>query len=162
MRYIVDGYNLFFWLENDPLPLEQKREDFLEALSEIVKTFEIQVHVIFDSCIENSKEFASKRLLSSQIKVSFSPKHLTADEFILETFEWNGKNTILVTSDIELSRKSADFGVETISTEDFINLLKKKRKQNNCSEQKPQKDTQKSIERLNTIFSKRLGGSDGL
>ncbi|MEM8727604.1 MAG: NYN domain-containing protein, partial [Chlamydiota bacterium] len=105
MRYLIDGYNLFFKLQGERLPLEEKREEFIHLLDRFVATFKIQVLMVFDSHYRNGKDFASKRPLSN-IEVSFSPKNLSADQYLLELLEWDSKNTTLVTSDKELSKKS--------------------------------------------------------
>ena len=73
MRYLIDGYNLFFKLEEEILPLEEKREEFISLLDEEVGDLRLQVLLIFDSHRENAEDFASKRKLKN-LEVSFSPK----------------------------------------------------------------------------------------
>ena len=133
MRYLIDGYNLFFKIEDQFLPLEKKREKFLHAFDKAVDNYRFQILIIFDGYYQNNENFASKKALSN-IEVSFSPQHLSADQYLLELLEWNATNTTLITSDQELSKKASLLGAKILSTEQFlcfilnkkiINLLKK-------------------------------------
>lgn len=159
MRYLIDGYNLFFKLEEEILPLEEKREEFLSLFDQVIVQLKLNVLVIFDSHFENSKHFASKRKLS-HLEVSFSPKNLSADEYILELLEWNAKQTTLVSSDRELSKRGSFLGAKTISIEAFVAFIIKKQ-QGALPKGKPiMQESKGNFERLLKEFEKRLDETD--
>ena len=159
MRYLVDGYNLFFKLEEEILPLEEKREELLSLFDQVVVQLKLKVLVIFDSHFENTEHFASKRKLS-HLEVSFSPKNLSADEYILELLEWNAKQTTLVSSDRELSKRGSFLGAKTMSIEDFVAFIIKKQKSTLPKGKPTMREFKGNFERLLKEFEKRLGETD--
>ncbi len=159
MRYLIDGYNLFFKLEEEILPLEEKREEFITLLDHVVGSLKLHILLIFDSHYQNANHFASKRKLTN-LEVSFSPKNLSADQYILEILEWNAKNTTLVTSDRELSKKGAFLGAKTLSIEDFVTLILRKEKKNAPKGKREIRETDANLKRLLSEFEKRLDESD--
>ncbi|MCP5505478.1 MAG: NYN domain-containing protein [Chlamydiales bacterium] len=159
MRYLIDGYNLFFKLEEEILPLEEKREEFLTLFDQVVDQLKLNVLMVFDSHYENSGHFASKRKLS-HLEVSFSPKNLSADDYILELLEWNAKQITLVTSDRELSKRGSFLGAKTLSIESFVAFIIKKQKKGLPKGKPALKETKGNFERLLKEFEKRLDETD--
>ncbi len=149
MRYLIDGYNFFFKLEEDILPLEKKRDEFVSFLDE--EAGNLNILLIFDSHRKNAGSFASKRKLKN-IEVSFSPKNFSADEYILELLEWDAKNTTLVTSDRELAKKASYLGAKTQSIDSFVRLILKREKK---PKEKPEmRETEANIKRLLKEFER--------
>lgn len=159
MRYLIDGYNLFFKLQEELLPLEEKREEFLHLFDEVVGELKLQALIVFDSHYQNSEVFASKRILS-HVEVSFSPKNLSADQYLLELLEWSSKNTTLVTSDRELSKKGSFLGAKTLSIEKFVAFILKKQKQKAPKGKPTLRESKANFERLHRAFKKKLDESD--
>lgn len=159
MRYLIDGYNLFFKLQEEILPLEEKREEFIRLLDQVVGELNLQTLIIFDSHYMNSEHFASKKQLIN-IQVSFSPKNLSADEYLLELLEWESKNTMLVTSDRELSKRGSFLGAKTLSIEGFVKFVLKKQKKNSPKGKPIMRESKANFERLHEAFKKRLDGTD--
>lgn len=159
MRYIIDGYNLFFKLEEEILPLEEKREEFLTLFDHVVNQLKLNVLIIFDSHHEISGHFASKRTLS-YLEVSFSPKNLSADDYILELLEWNARQTTLVTSDRELVRRGSFLGAKTLSIQAFVSFIIKKQKKGMPKGKPALQETKGNFERLLKEFEKRLDEND--
>jgi predicted RNA-binding protein with PIN domain len=160
MRYLVDGYNLFFKLEEEILPLEEKREEFLMLFDQVVDELHLNVLIIFDSHYENSTHFASKRKLT-HLEVSFSPKNLSADDYILELLEWNAKETTLITSDQKLSKKGSFLGAKTMSIETFVTFIIKKQQKIIPKGKPSMRESKGNFERLLKEFEKRLDENDG-
>ena len=159
MRYLIDGYNLFFKLEEEILPLEEKREEFISLLDEEVGNLRLKVLLIFDSHRENAEAFASKRKLKN-LEVSFSPQNLSADHYILELLEWDAKNTTLVTSDKKLAMEAKHRGAKIESVEGFVRFILQRRRKKN-SEAKPQlQETDANIKRYLDAFEKSDGQSE--
>ncbi|MBF5060146.1 NYN domain-containing protein [Candidatus Neptunochlamydia vexilliferae] len=151
MRYIIDGYNFFFKLEEDVLPLEKKRESFIAFLDEEARN--LNILLVFDSHEQNAGVFATKRKLKN-IEVSFSPKNLSADAYILELLEWDAKDTTLVTSDKPLAKKASYLGVKTLSINGFVSLMVKKQKK--PSEKPEMRETEANIKRLLKEFNREI------
>ena len=160
MRYLIDGYNLFFKLEEEILPLEEKREEFITLLDHVVGELRLSTLLIFDSHNKNAENFASKRKLAN-LEVSFSPKNLSADQYILELLEWDAKNTTLVTSDRELSKKGLFLGAKTLSIEGFVEFILRREKKNTPKGKREMRETDANLKRLLSEFEKRLDESDG-
>ncbi len=159
MRYLIDGYNLFFKLEEEILPLEEKREEFITLLDQVVGNLRLNVLLIFDSHYQNAENFASKRKLT-HLEVSFSPKNLSADQYILELLEWDAKNTTLVTSDRELGRKGIYLGAKEMSIEAFVAFIIREENKKTPKGKPEMSETNANLKRLLTEFEKRLDESD--
>lgn len=159
MNYLIDGYNLFFKLQEEILPLQEKREEFTLLLNEIIGSLQLQVLVIFDSHYQNSEDFASKKILP-HLEISFSPKNLSADQYILELLAWNATNTILVTSDRELSKKGTLLGAKTLSIEKFVRFIQKKKKKKESREKPLTRESKVHFERLYKAFTEKLNKSN--
>ena len=159
MRYLIDGYNLFFKLEEEILPLEDKREEFISLLDEEVGNLRLKVLLIFDSHRENAEAFASKRKLKN-LEVSFSPQNLSADHYILELLEWDAKNTTLVTSDKKLAMEAKHHGAKIESVEGFVRFILRRRRKKNSAAKPQMQETDANIKRYLDAFEKSDGQSE--
>lgn len=146
-------------MQEEILPLEEKREEFIHLFDEVVGALKFQVLIVFDSHYQNSEDFASKRTLSN-IEVSFSPKNLSADQYLLELLEWDSKNTTLVTSDRELSKKGSFLGAKILSIEKFVGFIVKKEKKSAPKGKPTMQESKATFDRLHRIFKKKLDESD--
>lgn len=153
MKYLIDGYNLFFKLEEDILPLEEKREEFISLLDQEVGSLRLNVLLIFDSHRENAEDFASKRKLKN-LEVSFSPKNLSADHYILELLEWDAKNTMLITSDKRLAMEAKHHGAKVQSIEGFVQFILRRRKKKGAEDKPEMRETDANIKRYLEAFKK--------
>ncbi|NGX51051.1 MAG: hypothetical protein K1060chlam2_00908 [Chlamydiae bacterium] len=157
MRYLIDGYNLFFNIQKSVLPLQQKREKFLEDLDREIALIKMDATLVFDSNQEHTESFPSSKKMQA-LEVVFSPKHLSADAYILELLSWNSHNTTLVTSDRELSLKATHLGATTQPIEEFIALLLKRgaKKTAQIEEKVELRESNANMQRLLKIFEKKL------
>lgn len=153
MHYLVDGYNFFFQIEKEILPLEEKRENFLSFLEEALSTTSFRLTIVFDSHHEQSHTFPSKRLLD-RMEVIFSPKHFSADAYLIEQLQWRMKETILVTSDRALKLEAQRMGAKTQSVEQFIHSFIKKKQRRKREEEKPNRPF--DFDRYLKAFERRL------
>ena len=164
MRYLIDGYNLFFKIEHNILPLQKKRNLFLQTLDHELKGLNMHVTLIFDSDHQHAHPFASKQPLET-LDVVFSPKHLSADHYILELLSWHSQNTTLITSDRELKTKATHLGAKTQSIEEFLHFLEKKlkKKGRDREDQKPLfQESTTHFHRLLKAFEKRLSEDENV
>lgn len=158
MHYVIDGYNLFFRLENEVNPLEAKRENFVEALNEALESLHLFATLIFDSHKAHAAIFPSKKILTA-LEVVFSPHGVSADEFILERLSTDKKPhlQIIVTSDRELSGRAKHLGAKTKTIESFFDmLLRREAKRAPKKDEKIQTESTHHLKRLQDVFEKKL------
>ena len=157
MRYLIDGYNLFFKIQQNVLPLQKKRENFLEDLDREIDALNMHATLVFDSNQDQAEVFPSSKKLQA-LEVVFSPKHLSADSYILELLTWDSHLTTLITSDRELALKATHLGARTQPIEDFIALLLRRRskKEPKVEDKSKLRESNANLQRLLKIFEKRL------
>ncbi|MCB1110300.1 MAG: NYN domain-containing protein, partial [Chlamydiia bacterium] len=107
----------------------------------------------FDSHRENAEDFASKRKLKN-LEVSFSPKNLSADHYILELLEWDAKNTMLITSDKRLAMEAKHHGAKVQSIEGFVQFILRRRKKKGAEDKPEMRETDANIKRYLEAFKK--------
>jgi len=83
MHYVIDGYNLFFKIQNQINPLEEKRENFVHALNREVQALNLNVTIVFDSQKSNAPAFPSKKELESLIFGWKIAKHVKSNTIVL-------------------------------------------------------------------------------
>ena len=158
MKYLIDGYNLFFNTRKDCVRFSEEREHFVSALNKLAIALHFHVHLIFDG---RGDTFFSSKQQFERIEVSFSPDHLSADQYLLELLEWNSQAITLVTSDRSLLKKGALLGAKTLSVEKFLNLVFKKQKRLHCRNQKPiPLESKADFQRLRAAFEKKLNKNE--
>lgn len=161
MRYLIDGYNVFFRTRGVKFPLEMSRNAFIEALYESLSNRNIRGTVVFDSDPKESAYYP-QRTFSKDLEIIFSPMNQTADDYILEHLSTNRSEQItLVTSDRHLAMESKELGANIVSVKEFFHLLSKEHFQAEESPQKPVEEDRYSFERLLKIFEDRYNkGAD--
>jgi len=158
MNYVIDGYNLFFRIEDEINPLEKKRELFIAALNDALETLHLHATLIFDSHHSHASIFPTKKALSA-LEIIFSPEGLSADEYILERLrvEKRPQTQIVVTSDRELGGRAKHLGARTKTIESFFKMLsERKAKKTSLKDEKMQKESSSHFDRLLHAFEKKL------
>ncbi len=158
---MIDGYNLFFRLEEFPNPLQNKRESFIEALSIALQEALLFATVVFDSNTKEAPIYPSSSHAYPHLEIVFSPKGLCADRYILEYLQAlsNASHLVLVTDDKRLILFAKEEGVKHLSLADFLAKLSKKRaplKQ----ERKTHSQSKAEFERLLKIFEEKFKQND--
>lgn len=157
--YIIDGYNLFFYLKEETNPFEKTRENFIEALNELFTSLRLHAVLIFDSHQDFASTFPRKKPLEA-LEIIFSPKNLNADQYILEylSAETHPEQKIIVTSDRELANRVKELGAKTKTTETFFKMLLrwKAKKTSRQKEKKMQTESSYDFNRLLQAFEKQL------
>lgn len=163
MRYLIDGYNLFFRIQQETDPLQKHRERFLKDLVMKIKILNIHATLIFDSNHKYANFLPSCKTFET-VDVVFSPKNLSADCYILELLTWNSHLITLVTSDQELALQAKNLGAHTQSIEEFIALLLKQNKDKRTEfEDKPIiRESEANLQRLLKIFEQQLSQDENV
>ncbi|WP_420421758.1 NYN domain-containing protein [Simkania sp.] len=158
MNYVIDGYNLFFHIEDEANPLEKKRELFIAALHDALAELHLHATLIFDSHQSHAAVFPTKKDLVA-LEIIFSPEGFSADEYILERLRAEKKPQlqIVVTSDRELIRHAKHLGAKTKTIESFFEMLAHRHaKKSPKKEEKMHKESSHHFDRLLEAFEKKL------
>lgn len=159
MIYLIDGYNLLFKFFHNEKKIEVQREAIIDLLKEKSSLLKINIHLIFDGYKQNS-ELSNKRYFD-KLKVVYTPKGQTADDYILEQIflSKTPQEIVVITSDNHLKIKAKEMKAQVKSINAFIDWLSKKESQMKMkkeSEEKNYLDTKKNIERLLKIFEEKM------
>lgn len=156
MHYLIDGYNfLFRILSLKKKSLEKSRESLIEILSAELKDLKGDISLIFDSA-QQILDVPQTTILE-HLQIVYAPKGLSADQYILELVEQccNPKTIKVVTSDGDLARQCRYLRAPTLTIEEFIIFILKKKKKK--VETKPSYSPPKwELERLLKIFEHRF------
>lgn len=152
MSYIIDGYNLLFWIKPEVNPLEHGRKRIAEELSQLLDLYAFKAIIVFDSCKENGHDFPSRSFLG-KLEIIFSPRNQSADDYIVEfltTSKLKSQMT-LVSSDRDLCQAVKALGVHSLDIETFVQRIAKKQRPKFT---KPDRDPH--IEEWRKIFEERF------
>lgn len=161
MQYLVDGYNLLFFLSGPIKDIRKKREALLSALEDLLSNITVPTTVIFEGKHQADEE--SGRVQFPHFLVIFTPKGKSADDYILDylshTF-YPGEYTV-VSSDKRLCAQARALGAQTKDLSEFLTFLERKElKAMKIKEEKQTKETKKNFERLLKIFEQRFEEGD--
>lgn len=150
-RYIVDGYNLLFQLEEEHQDLEKQRKKLLSSLEELTTFQSLDITFVFDSSTNNAWTFE----YWSSIKVVFAPLGTSADQYIVEMLHGSKypATYTVVTSDKHLKSLCREIGAQVQTIPSFFSWVSKKEKKERPKEMK---DTPFHIQRLKQIFEEKL------
>ncbi len=161
MHYIIDGYNLLFQIEEKIDPLKESRDEVISFLLTSVAANCKTVTVVFDSG-KGAEDFFPTRYSLSNLEVIYSPKNLCADKYILELLEIS-KNPRLITiisSDNFLCKRGKELGAKALSIHVFLEMIFQRKRKKEATHSKPTVDSEKNLDRLHRIFSKKLQDHD--
>ncbi len=160
MHYFIDGYNLLFFHLKPDASLQKKREELIEILDEKFKLLKDDVTVVFDGF--NTLEKTPQRQYFQSLKIVFTPKGQTADEYILEQLQHlkNPSHITVVTADKNLAQKVRYMRAHTKTPKAFLLLAAKKESEKISANEKLFEESKIQIERLLHLFEKRLREND--
>lgn len=162
MQYLVDGYNLLFFLSGPIKDIRKKREALLSALEDLLSNISVPTTVIFEGKHQADEE--SGRVQFPHFLVIFAPKGKSADDYILEflSYTFYPAEFTVVSSDLKLCSQARNLGAQTKDLSEFLSFLERKEeKAQKMKEEKLTKETKKNFERLLKIFEKRFQEGDG-
>ena len=157
MHYIIDAYNLLFFLTDKINPIEQTRQDLIDSLTSDLENLKIKATLVFDSGTTHQTHFPHIHTQSS-VEIIFSPHGICADNYILEILDQskNTKDITVVTSDHELQKKCKYRLAKTQTIESFLSYLNKRHHKKNKPDEKPQMQSESYKDYLHDVFQKRL------
>ncbi len=151
--FLVDGYNLIFSLIKSKESLQTLRQKVIHYLQRKFAAKKISGLIVFDGAHRKDEE--SGLSYSSPLTIAYAPKGQSADEYIVEQIQLakNPKQLTVITNDRGLTLHAKSAGAKVQTNAEFIDWLKKKKRQ---TEPSVIKDTPQNIERLEKIFEERL------
>ncbi len=158
MLYLIDGYNFLFRLQNSVKNLRDDRTKFLKIIDKICSSRNLYTQIVFDSSDALSLDYPSKAELP-HIQIIFSPKHKTADDYILEMILISKQRykTTVVTSDLLLARQVEGLGSRWLTVESFMRKFFPSHSDSVPDEEiKPEKESDRDFERLLKAFENRF------
>lgn len=158
MHYLIDGYNLLFQLDTKLENVEESRLEMLSSLVTLLPSLQMRATIVFDNRYYHALDVPTIEDRGG-LEVIFTPKNLTADEYILELLETAKplSQQVVVTSDRQLVMYVKDAGAKTQSVDAFFALLQKKRtaRKKKFHDQKKTFQSQRDFDRLLRIFTER-------
>lgn len=163
MQFIIDGYNLLFFHLTPDEDLKKNREELILLLDKKFKSLSIKATIIFDGF--NQAENKPEHQFFKALTVIFSPKTQTADEFIIEQLSAskNPNEITVITGDKNLAQNARNLGAHSKTPKSFLKELTKKQDKKEINEKTAEQeyeDTKSNIERLLSLFEKRLHDSE--
>lgn len=127
MRYLIDGYNLLFRQLRNFDSLQKQRTELITNVAARVEKLGLDAAIVFDSHYQPSE--SSKHHLGA-LEIIYTAPGETADEFILKLLKdlKDPSHTTVVTSDKILANLCRTRLAKTMSVDEFISWIQKKRK----------------------------------
>ena len=159
MLYLIDGYNLLFKFFHSEKNIQTQRNLVIQMLQEKASYLNLNFHLIFDA--HHQEEIVAHKSEAGRLKIIFTPKGQTADDYILERvfLSKSPSQITVITSDNSLAFQAKNMLAQTKSIDDFIDFLNEKEIQSTRKEEKNKEefiDTKHNIQRLLKIFEEKL------
>jgi len=158
LRYLIDGYNLLFQIQEHESSLRTTRTRLIEFLGKLTTLTKLNAVVVFDSRDDIAEDYPSVSTMHG-IEIIYAPKGKTADDYLLELLEITNdphRNTI-VTSDRQLTILAKGLGAKSKTIETFLNLLTTKRQKLKIDHSKPDiQEDDLNFNRLLVVFEKKI------
>ncbi|NGX34242.1 MAG: hypothetical protein K1060chlam1_00593 [Candidatus Anoxychlamydiales bacterium] len=162
MLYLIDGYNLLFKLFHNEKSIQTQRTLTIQFLKEKASLLKLNCHLIFDA--HHQEEIVAHKTDADRLKVIYTPKSQTADEYILEKvfLSKTPSQITVITSDNSLAFQAKNMLSQTKSIDDFIDFLSEKELHLEKKETSKEEsiDTKINIQRLLKIFEDKLNNDE--
>lgn len=126
MHYIIDGYNLFFYLHgSSPNDFKSQRQSLIQSMNAKIEFLSLDVSLVFDSHFSPGE---GSRSHYRHLEILFTPEGMTADDFIIQYLisARNISKEVLVTNDRQLSTRAKHLSAGTQSIDHFLNWLNRR------------------------------------
>jgi predicted RNA-binding protein with PIN domain len=119
---LVDGYNVakLGW---PTLDLEQQREQSITAAENLAKRWNIAMTIVFDGASVEGAHSSKRR----RVRITYSPAGMSADDLLRAEVAAAdvAKPVVVVTNDRAIITDVAVLGANTVSSDDFLVLLRR-------------------------------------
>jgi predicted RNA-binding protein with PIN domain len=156
VHYWIDGYNLLFRITKNYREMRQNERKLLSSLNQSIILLKYHATVVFDGREKDPPEALRRNF--DALALIYTPHNQTADDYILEALSDSAdpsKETV-VSSDYELLGKAKQRGAHTLTIEEFLSRLVKKKQKKKASTEKDFQESSSELRRLLKIFEDRL------
>ena len=141
MHYIIDGYNLLFWLKGDRDNLESLRRAFIHDMDQKAALLKLDITIVFDGHFREDEESRSH---FRHLEIIYTSHGESADEVILSELKssLDARHEVVVTSDRDLSWRVKKLHAKTEKAPDFYRKIQeraRKRQKKELKKYPPQK-----------------------
>jgi predicted RNA-binding protein with PIN domain len=137
MHYIIDGYNLFFYLfGTSSQDFKSQRQSLIQSMNAKIEFLSLDVSLVFDSYLAPGD---GSRSHYHHLEILFTPEGITADDYIIQHLK-NSRDPskeLLVTNDKELARRAKHLSAGTQSIDHFLNWLDRRYSNKKRGKSKP-------------------------
>lgn len=125
MRYLIDGYNLIFSLDEEESSLQESRELIINKLKKLSTVLSATFTVVFDAAHDDSEW---NRSHTGDLEIIFTERGETADECIIDEVRRAKTPAAItvVTSDKGLSLEAKTLGAQTKKSCAFLSWSSRK------------------------------------
>lgn len=137
MHYIIDGYNLLFYIfGSSSSDFKSQRESLIQALNAKIEFLGLDVSLVFDSHFSPGE---GSRSHYKHLEIWFTPEKMTADDFIIQYLKHSRSPSkeVIVTNDRELSIRAKHLSAGIQSIDSFLNWLNKRHSNKKRTKSKP-------------------------
>ena len=171
MHYIIDGYNLLFWLKGDRQNLESLRRSFIQDMDRKAELLKMEMTIVFDGHFQEDEQ---TRTHYRNLEIIYTSHGESADELIVSELEssLDVRKEVVVTSDRELSWRAKRLHAKTEKANEFYRTLQeryRKRQKRQVKEASPKRKVKRpvpvetevvvddeSLEYYQSVFEERL------
>jgi predicted RNA-binding protein with PIN domain len=146
MHYIVDGYNLLFYLfGSSSSDFQAQRQSLIQSMNTKIEYLGLNVTLVFDSHLSPGE---GSRSHYHHLEVLFTPEGVTADDFIISNLKLSrdASKKVLITNDKELAQRARHLLASTQNIDYFLNWLDKRYSNIKRGKSKPLVKFKSSIE----------------
>lgn len=151
MHYLIDGYNLLFFLADTSKPLQQQRQTIIHSLQQEFLSLSLEGTLVFDGSQMRGGE--SGLSYKSPLTIAYTFAGETADQYILDRIKTSRSAFTVVSNDKFLTACARKEKIATLNLKGFLTLLRKRHPQ----ETKP--TSTPDLDKLEKIFEDRLKDS---
>lgn len=137
MHYIIDGYNLFFYLFGSSFSdFKAQRQSLIQAMNTKIEFLALDVLLVFDSHFYPGE---GSRSHYRHLEILFTPEGMNADDFIIKFLKLSRtpSKEVVVTNDRELSRRAKHLSASIQSIDYFLNWLDRRYSNKKRGKSKP-------------------------
>lgn len=119
--YLIDGYNLLFYLQLAPDSLKNTRKTLVDEINKKISALNLQCTIVFDATLSVD----SSRSHLNTLEIVFTSQGQTADEWIIEELKLKRaiQKYVVVTGDKQLARLVRQQHVAVQSINEFLSNI---------------------------------------
>jgi len=125
MHYIIDGYNLLFWLKGDRTHLESLRRAFIHDMDKKAALLKMDITIVFDGHFREDEESRSH---FRNLEIIYTSHGESADEVIFSEVKssLDARHEVVITSDRDLAWRVKKLHAKTEKAPEFYRKIQER------------------------------------